>query len=413
MASPQLTEEQKSSYRWVMAAVCGLLMTTSFISLSSFGILSKSIAETFGLNSSSVTVLGVDSFSIGLFIAFFLGHGGIFDTRMRTGVLVAQIFLIVPQFLIPVSYNLFLLVALRFFQGLMIMMLAIFSLQLEGWFRPSERARSLAFTLGAIMLGSAAGGILSGVLSKLSWQEDYYITGIVMIAGAVVYFIFARNSSTQIEMLKKERSEKHPSAWRNPLTWLMGISQIPVTWTLFSMGGFLPSYSLYLGYSHIETDYVIIVWGFSGFIAAFIGAYLGDRRSRNTESNRDVLRGRMQIMTAADALMGIGALLMILTAPVSYYAIVVAAVINGFLMMFPPNYWALPGNIFPSAIIGAGAFGMGLISNSADAIGPLVSSLLRSHWDAVFIIMAAVALAGIIVNIYISHANLRLPEGYE
>ena len=180
-----------------MAAIAGLLMTTSFISLTSFGILSGRMASTFGVSPTVLSVLGIDAFSIGLFAAFFLGQGGIFDSRLKTGVLVAQLFLIVPQFLIPIFHVLYVLVALRFFQGLMIMMLALFSIQLEGWFPPDERARSLAFTLGAISLGSAAGGILSGVLISLSWQESYYITGIIMVAGALIYFIFAKDSTAQ------------------------------------------------------------------------------------------------------------------------------------------------------------------------------------------------------------------------
>ena len=162
-----LPAEQTSPYRWVMALVAGILMTTSFISLTAFSIVSSSIAHTIGVGKGTLDAYGVDAFSIGLFVAFFLGHGGLFDARIRTGVLVAQIFLIVPQFIIPVAGSLEFLVALRFFQGLMIMMLALFSIQLSGWFRPSERARSLAFTLGAITLGSATGGILSGLLSTV------------------------------------------------------------------------------------------------------------------------------------------------------------------------------------------------------------------------------------------------------
>ena len=96
-----MNEEQASPYRWVMAAVAGLLMTTSFISLTSFGILANRIAVSIGVNTHLLTVLGIDSFSIGLFAAFFLGQGGLFDNRLKTGVLIAQSFLIVPQFLIP------------------------------------------------------------------------------------------------------------------------------------------------------------------------------------------------------------------------------------------------------------------------------------------------------------------------
>ena len=174
-----MNEEQASPYRWVMAAAAGLLMTTSFISLTSFGILANRIAVSIGVNNHLLTVLGVDSFSIGLFAAFFLGQGGLFDNRLKTGVMIAQAFLIVPQFLIPLIDNLWLIVIFRFFQGLMIMMLALFSIQLERWFAPEERAKSLAFTLGAISLGSAFGGILGTALGSIPWQESYYVTGIV------------------------------------------------------------------------------------------------------------------------------------------------------------------------------------------------------------------------------------------
>ncbi|MHB8360239.1 MAG: MFS transporter [Thermoplasmataceae archaeon] len=405
-----IPSEQNSPYRWVMAAISGILMTTSFISLTSFSIVSPSIAQTMGVSKNIVDIYGVDSFSIGLFVAFFLGHGGIFNTRIRTGVLISQIFLIVPQFIIPVSTSLDFLVVLRFFQGLMIMMLALFSIQLSGWFRPSERAKSLAFTLGAIMLGSAAGGVLSGILSSLSWQNAYFVTGLVMLSGAIIYFAFARDATSQNIEIAKAESVKHGSAWRDPITWLMGIAQIPVTWTLFSIGGFLPSYSGHLGYGAAQTENLIIVWGLTGFAAAFIGAFLGDFWAKSGKTNRQIFNARIKVMTIADVLMGIGALLMILIGGFSYYDLMFAVIINGFLMMLPPNYWASPGTIFPLAIIGAGTFGIGMISNSADAFGPLVSSLLVTDigWDGVFIIMAILSAIGVLINFVMSRWNFSL-----
>ncbi|QRF75357.1 Na(+)-dependent inorganic phosphate cotransporter [Thermoplasmatales archaeon] len=405
-----LPVEQSSSYRWVMATVAGILMTTSFISLTAFSIVSSSIAQTIGVGTSTVDAYGVDAFSIGLFVAFFLGHGGLFDTRVKAGVLVAQAFLIIPQFIIPIAGSLAIIVALRFFQGLMIMMLALFSIQLSGWFRPSERARSLAFTLGAITLGSAAGGILSGVFSSMSWQETYYITGVVMLAGAVIYFVFARNAPSQRESIIKAKKVKHQGAWRNPMTWIMGAVQIPVTWTLFSIGGFLPEFSGHLGYSGQQTTDLVIVWGIAGFIAAFIGSFIGDYWSGKGRTNRQIFRSRIRIMAIADALMGIGALLMILIGQFSYYDLMIAVVINAFLMMLPPNYWASTGSVFPLAIMGSAAFGMGLISNSADAIGPLVSSILVPDfgWDGVFLIMVALSIIGIGICFMASRINFPL-----
>jgi MFS family permease len=396
----ELPAEQLSSYRWVMAAVSGILMTTSFISLTAFSIVSPAIAQTLRVGSSTVEVYGVDAFSIGLFMAFFLGHGGLFDTRIRTGVLVAQLFLIIPQFIIPISDSLDFLVILRFFQGLMIMMLALFSIQLSGWFRPSERAKSLAFTLGAITLGSAAGGILSGVFNSISWQDAYYLTGFVMLAGALVYFAFARNAPTEGKSIAMAEKQKHQGVWRNPMTWIMGLIQVPLAWTLFSIGGFLPEFSEHLGYSISQTTDLVIVWGITGFAAAFIGSIIGDHWAKKGETNRQIFNSRLRIMAIADVLMGIGALLMILIGKFSIYDLMFAAVINGFLMMLPPNYWASTGSVFPLAIMGAGAFGMGLISNSADAIGPLVSSVLVRNlgWDGVFTIMVILSFIGVAVN---------------
>ncbi|MGC8563029.1 MAG: MFS transporter [Thermoplasmata archaeon] len=404
--------EQASPYRWVMAAVAGLLMTTSFISLTSFGILASRIAVSIGVSPHLLTVLGIDSFSIGLFAAFFLGQGGLFDNRLKTGVLVAQAFLIVPQFLIPLIGNLWLIVIFRFFQGLMIMMLALFSIQLEGWFAPKERAKSLAFTLGAISLGSAFGGILGTFLGSIAWQESYYITGIVMLLGAIIYFIFARDAPSQKKKFLDRKETEHQSAWKNPMTWIMGAIQVPLTWTLFSIGGYLSTYSNFIGYSLSQSSTLIVAWGLSGFIAAFIGALIGDRLSSRAKDNRDILRARLRVMTAADIMMALGIILILALGRTSFYLLMGAAIINGFLMMFPPNYWALPGNIFPFAMVGAGAFGMGLISNSADAIGPLVTSSLISDlgWSGIFIIMIALSVVGIALNTWLAKSRIKVPE---
>lgn len=410
-----MIEEQRSPYRWVMAGIAGLLMTTSFISLTSFGIVSGRIAVSIGVNPKLLTVLGIDSFSIGLFAAFFLGQGGIFDTRLKTGVLVAQALLIVPQFLIPLVHTLLFIVLFRFLQGLMIMMLALFSIQLEGWFASGERAKSLAFTLGAISLGSAFGGILGSVLNSMPWQESYYITGIVMLAGAITYFIFAKDSPSQKKEFLKTRGEKHQSAWKNPMTWVMGAIQIPLAWTLFSIGGYLSSYSDFLGYSVSQSSILIAGWGISGFVAAFIGAFLGDHLSRSSKNNRGILRARLRVMTLADIMMAVGIVLIVTIGHLSFYALIGAAIVNGFLMMFPPNYWALPGNIFPITMVSAGAFGMGLISNSADAIGPLVTSSLITDlgWSGVFLIMFGLSVLGICLNVWLSGSKLKLPEENE
>jgi MFS family permease len=61
--------------------------------------------------------------------------------------------------------------------------------------------------------------------------------------------------------------------------------------------------------------------------------------------------------------------------------------------------------------VSAGAFGMGLISNSADAIGPLVTSSLLSDlgWNGIFFIMLGLSFLGILINLIIYRSKFPLP----
>jgi Na+/H+ antiporter NhaD/arsenite permease-like protein len=74
----------------------------------------------------------------------------------------------------------------------------------------------------------------------------YYTTAAIMIFGALVYFVFAKDSDTLKKELEAARGKPHASAWKYKTTWIMGLVQIPLTWSLFSIGGFLPSYGYHL-----------------------------------------------------------------------------------------------------------------------------------------------------------------------
>ncbi len=52
--TPRFTPEQQSPYRWVMAIVAGILMTTRFVALTSFGVASPAIAQSLHLNPATV-----------------------------------------------------------------------------------------------------------------------------------------------------------------------------------------------------------------------------------------------------------------------------------------------------------------------------------------------------------------------
>lgn len=402
------TYEVVSNYRWVMAVIAGILVTTSFISLTSFGIATPFIAKSMNIDVTTVSNFGVDSFSIALFVAFFLGSSGFFDTRIKLGVFTAQVFLIVPQFLIPSVHLLWLLTVLRFCQGLVIMILALFSLQLSGWFKPSERAVSLSFTMGAMPLGGAVGGILSSRLLAFGWRWMYYISALLMITGAVTYFIFARNARRFEEEILASKQKPHGSVWNQKLTWIMGLLPTPVAWSLFSMGGFLPSFGYHLGYKTFQVGNLMLIWGIAGAISCFIGALIGDKMVKGKCGNDDIFHARLNIMMLANVLVGVGASIIMFLGPYSFAWLIIGAIINAFSQILAPNYWASLSNIFPIALMGTGAFAMGLLSNIPSAVGPLVSSFIINGigWPGFFLIMVLLSIFGIFINILAARSKL-------
>lgn len=77
------------------------------------------------------------------------------------------------------------------------------------------------------------------------------------------------------------------------MTWMMGFVQIPLTWTLFSVGGFLPAYAYHLGYHTSQVGTLMFVWGVAGFVAAFVGAFIGDAMSAKHSSHSGIFRSRL------------------------------------------------------------------------------------------------------------------------
>ena len=406
------SSDYDSPYRWVMALITAVVMTTSFLSLTAFSVAAPAIAETLGIPVGALTAYGVDGFSIGLFVAFFVGHGGLFDTRIRSGVFLAQALLIVPQllipFLMPLTHSLWLFTILRFSQGLVIMMVALFSIQLSRWFRPSQRAFSLAAVTGGIPLGGAIGAEITGALAHLGWEQLYYVTALIMVAGAAVYFIFARHSEHGVAQLRAAKGTAHPSAGSSLMTWLMGFVQIPLTWALFTLGGFLPAYAFRLGYKVDQVGHVMFIWGVVGFFTSIVGALLGDWLVGSTTTNRGRVNAHLVVISLGNLLMAVGALMVVYVAPGSPALLLVSAVVLAFLFMIPPNYWATPAAVFPLATVGAGAFAMGAISNSTSAIGPVVSSILvpTFGWSGVFWLIAIIALVGVGINVIAMRTTL-------
>lgn len=178
---------------------------------------------------------------------------------------------------------------------------------------------------------------------------------------------------------------------------------------LFSMGGFLQSFGYHLGYKTLQVGDLMFLWGILGAASCFIGALIGDKMVKGKYKNDDIFYTRLNIMMIANVLVGVGALIIIFLGPRSFTWLVIGAIINTSSQILAPNYWASLSNIFPIALIGAGAFALGLLSNIPSAVGPLTSSFLINGigWNGFFAIMVVLAGIGIFLNISARQYALR------
>lgn len=405
MAEITVSPEQESSFRWVMMVVCTIVMACGFIPMTAFGVMAPGIAKTVHVSLTKLSIWGGDAFNLGIFAAFIPGHSGWFDKKPKVGVAIAGILAVVPQLLMPVAGSLWAVSFLRFFQGFVIMVLALFSFQLAGWFRPSERGISLGSTVGAIVLGAGAlGGWLANLLAPLGWRAASYVLAAIIVFGFLVYFIVAKDAPTFMKsvLVAKEKESVHHNIWGLKMSWIMGLVQVPLCWVLFTTGAFVPLYAMKLGYSAHQAGNLMVIWGIGGFVISVLGSRLGDQMCKGKATHREVLNARLKIIIAGNIVMGLSALLYITIGHLGFGAMVVTVLFNAAMWLIPPNYWATPGTVFPVALMGAGAFAMGLISNAGSPIGSFISSglLPALGWNGVFILMAAICFVGIFINIW-------------
>jgi MFS family permease len=186
----------RSPYRWVIMAVWFLMMTLNSVSLTSYPLALLSIAQEFKITPGTFDYYaGILSYSLGLFIIYFANIKSWMNLRVRLAIILAQAFMIIPSFLLPLASSYSTIVLLRFIQGLWFIELGLSTVHLKGWFNKSELSLALAAPLSALVIGSAVGGLIEKVLVETTnWRIGTYVT-----AGAVTIATLISSYSTAMQ----------------------------------------------------------------------------------------------------------------------------------------------------------------------------------------------------------------------
>ncbi|MFP3211623.1 MAG: MFS transporter [Thermocladium sp.] len=406
-------------YRWVMLIIWLVMMTINSITLTNYPLALPEIAHEFSIPSNTyIYFYGVLSYSLGLFIIYFANFKGWMNIRIKLAVLLSQLFLIVPLFLIPITRNYLLIVLLRFIEGLWFMELALATLNLRGWFGRFELAIAMAAPLSALQFGSALGGLLEKLVAEqIGWQSAFYITGIMDLAVTILFFIFYRDPKGYNDFLviNKRRNlalrgtHGCPPPYKLPVAYTIGFAQIATTMAFASIPYLVPTSGYAAGYSPTAVSMAVLIYGIISGLGIWGGALLGSAMVRRTRTIKETFRARNLTRTISYIISLIGFLVLTLFSD-NYALYVIGAVLAALVLFNIPNYWAEMTEVVPSGVSGEFVFFSGAVASAGFFLGPLISIylIISAAYRVGFILFIAVLVLSGIINVIQNKVQLPI-----
>jgi MFS family permease len=220
-----------------------LYMGINFSALTLFSLLASEIRNATSVPPSVIQWAAI-SYSSGIFLAFFAGHSKFSENHPKATVVAAASLAALPQFLIPLTpcfppyARSSALIGLRLLQGLVMMAVPIFSAQVGNLFR-SARPLALGVILSGIFLGGFIGSSVGPALSdSIGWTKTYTLFGILMLGMAVLWVITTPENTLpkhNIQIIEAKRKDRDISVWRDPFTWVWGLTFFPAIWIIFTL----------------------------------------------------------------------------------------------------------------------------------------------------------------------------------
>ncbi|WP_297490542.1 MFS transporter [Thermococcus sp.] len=393
--------------RWEFAFMDMLVVASGFGTMHMLEKFKDTVIAHYGITE---TAMGYQqtAFVVGLFVAFLLGGTSLFKGSFKRSVALIVSFAAIPQFIIPFVGNWWGIVGLRFFQGFIVALIAVFSNQVGRLFL-AERP----FAKGIILSGIFWGGIYGISLAK--WASRTYtgwdaVRNAFLISAAVMYAILALwwLLVEDFEIPKEKHSAKGSSVWRMPFTWVFGFTFFPALWVIFTLGSFTLHHA---EFSSSETANLVIALEVSMALWSIIMGYLGYRLSVENTSNRGLFKAIVSVMTLSYAVTFIGLFIVWKSILSSDYTLaMIGLALTGIVQGTGPAFWTTAPAAYPKEVFPEASFALGLISNSANAVAPNVMFILVSGVTQGMLIFLAMPLLGIALLLISSRMRLPVEE---
>ncbi len=391
-----------NKYRYVILFSCSLMLAIVYMSLSSWGVAVPELKKTFDLSSTMImagAALLVAGYSIG---NFFQGRWlNALGWRKLFGVV--MLCFVVASVLIPYVSNYWVVLLLRFIQGWGLVVVITSSL-VSGWFPAHERGMANGILTGAIALGVAVGGWLTGILLPLGWKTVFLILAGIDVVGIIIFYLTVRDMPEEAaaENVADTPAQDKASSFNiytHPAMWLSGLAMFCTFFNAYGMYAFLGDYLYSIGLGPREVGSLVFFNGAIGIISTPAGGYFSDLMVVKTG---DATKARCLGMGLVGFLVGfIGCALVPNLAPSGLALAAVSVLIAG---------WGCPATnspiiTLPSDIFGAKAAGEAiglvlLIAGAGGIISPILVTWLASTygWYVGWYVTAAAAGLGFIIS---------------
>jgi MFS family permease len=397
-----MTTDTQRSGRTAALVGTTLMLSLVYMSLTSWSVAVNELATTFDLSPGYIQI-GSAALIAGYAI------GGFFQGKWipklgwrRTFLYVITAFLIASA-LIPVIPSYPVIVALRFVQGwgcMVVLMCAIVS----AWYPVKKRGLAVGILLGAIGLGSALGGYLTGLLNPiLGWQNTFWLITALTVVGAAIFLALVKDAPPLEEeatiQLAASDDTSGRSVYADVRLWLLGAATFCCFFNCYGMYAYLAQYLYTIGFSSAAVGTVVLLNGLIAVVSTPFGGWLSDKLVRRMGP----LRARTFTNAWVALFVGaVGCALVPHLAPLGFGMALLIAVVAG---------WGVPatngpGLSLPSDLLGSKAAGPAvglviLIAGAGGIIAPVwVPMLAQTYgWTIGWYVTAGAAAIGLVINL--------------
>ena len=251
--------------------------------------------------------------------------------KLKKTFLLAMALLLLPQFSIAYSPNVFTLMVLKILQGFATIIFPVYILVIIQWMEANHIGFATAMFNGIFCGGSGLGAIATGfIIPRLGWEASYLILGIISLMLGIIWFftIDEKNQNntesvgssgtiraTYIEMVKK------------PEIWLLVLGLLGSTWALQAVAVDMPIFGEYIGYGAEDIGKIMASTTIGTVIASLISGKVSDMYSQRTINK---VSGRIFIMMLSSIIIFIFTLLIIVLDLNNFYIFYILALFISF-----------------------------------------------------------------------------------